>query len=342
MKKKLLAMVSTMLVGTLLLTACGGGGSDTETTTTDTAASEETDAGDDSSASSSDIKIGMIVNDGSADTYQTTYYTAAQEYAEELGVEIQLLDPKGDVATQANQVQDLINMNCDVIVIWPVNSESAVSSVKAVDDAGIPCLVANTPVVEEGLEYTVGFVGPSNVEEGKQSAQAMVDALGEGAKIVEITGQSGYSTTTERSSGMKEAVEAGGLEILDSQPGDGKRETSQQVMENFLVKYAVGEVDAVFCFDDNTAFGAINAIEAVGREGDVKVYAAAAGDFSTVEYVREGRLSGIAMQSPIIDAQTTLDFAVKVANGEEIEFYNYIETPVATPDNIDTLEIEEW
>ena len=35
--------------------------------------------------------------------------------------------------------------------------------------------------------------------------------------------------------------------------------------------------------------------------------------------------------------------AVKLAAGEEPEeFYNYIETPVATPDNVDSLGLEEW
>ena len=49
------------------------------------------------------------------------------------------------------------------------------------------------------------------------------------------------------------------------------------------------------------------------------------------------------MQSPIIDAQTALDYAVRIAKGEEIaEFDNFMETPVATADNLDSLNIEPW
>ena len=38
-----------------------------------------------------------------------------------------------------------------------------------------------------------------------------------------------------------------------------------------------------------------------------------------------------------------LHMAVKLAAGEEpAEFYNYIETPVATQENVDSLGLEEW
>ncbi|MFV0529565.1 MAG: sugar ABC transporter substrate-binding protein [Lachnospiraceae bacterium] len=333
MKKKVAAILGAVCMTTALLAGCGG----QSTTSSSTSAGTETQSQD------AALKVGMVVNDGGADTYQTTYYTAAQEYAAELGIDLQLLDPKGDVTVQANQVQDLIGMNCDVIVVWPVNSETAVASVKAVSDAGIPVMTANTNVVESGEEYIECYVGPSNYEEGKASAEVMAEDLGNSGSIVEITGQNGYSTTTERSTGMTDLIAETDIELLDSQPADGNREKAQQVMENYLVKYAKGELDAVFCFDDNTAFGAINAIEAAGRQDDIKVYAAAAGDYATVSYVEQGKLSGIAMQSPIIDSQTALDFAVRLGNGEEItEFYNYIETPVATPENISTLELEEW
>lgn len=350
MKKKLLAMISVTMVASMMVTGCGLVGGDSKSDTAaktdaadkpDTSKGTDTKAADNSSAGGK-LKIGMVVNNGGADTYQTTYYSAAEAYAKEIGVDLQLLDPVGDVTTQSNQVQDLINMKCDTIVVWPVNSETAVASVKAISEAGIPVLTANTNVVKQGEQYIKCYVGPSNVEEGKQSAQVMVKDLGSDKKIVEITGPNGYSTTSERSEGMKQGIEGSGIQVVDAQPGEANREKSQQVMENYLVKYAAGDIDAVFCFDDNTAIGAINAIEAAGREGDVKVYAAAAGDYGTVSYVKEGKISGVAMQSPIIDAQTALDFALKVAKGENVDPLNYIETPVATPSNIGSLELTEW
>ena len=60
-------------------------------------------------------------------------------------------------------------------------------------------------------------------------------------------------------------------------------------------------------------------------------------------YVKDGKIAATAMQSPHFDAQEALDMAVKLAAGEEpAEFYNYIETPVATQENVDSLGLEEW
>lgn len=342
MKKRLLAMISAALVATMLLTACGGS-KEEAAAPAEEATEEATEETTEEAAPAGTLKIGMTCNNAGADPYQTAYYETVVAYAAEQGVDLQILDPKGDATTQANQIQDLINMECDAIIVWPVNGEAAVASVRAINKAGIPCLTANTNVAEAGEEFIKCYVGPSNVEEGKQSAQAMVEMIGPDAKIVEISGPAGYTTSLERTEGMQLGIEGTNIQVLDSQTGEGNREKCQQVMENYLVKYAPGEIDAVFCFDDNGAFGAWNAVEAAGRQEDVKIFAAAAGSFETTDYVREGKINATAMQSPHYDAQAAIDMAIKLANGEEpAEFYNYIETPVATPDNVDSLNLKEW
>ncbi len=351
MKKKLLAMISLTLTASIALTGCIGNGGNQSSSTGGSAASDSAggsdtagDAADDSAGGSGDHLIGMVVNNGGQDPYQTAYYNTIKDKAKEMNINLQLLDPVGDATTQANQVQDLINMKCDAIIIWPVNSETGVASARAVQKASIPCMTANTNVSADGEEFIKCYVGPSNVEEGKQTAEAMLENIGEDAKIVEITGPAGYSTSLERSQGMKEAIEGTNIEVLDSQTGEGNREKCQQVMENYLVKYGKGEIDAVYTFDDNAAYGAWNAIEAAGRQDDVKIFAAASGSYGTINYVKDGKIQATAMQSPHFDAESALEMAVKLADGEEPEeFYNYIDTPVATPDNADSLDLgEEW
>ena len=291
MKKKLFAMISLTLTASIALTGCIGNGGNQSSSTGGSAASDSAggsdtagDAADDSAGGSGDHLIGMVVNNGGQDPYQTAYYNTIKDKAKEMNINLQLLDPVGDATTQANQVQDLINMKCDAIIIWPVNSETGVASARAVQKAGIPCMTANTNVSADGEEFIQCYVGPSNVEEGKQTAEAMLENIGEDAKIVEITGPAGYSTSLERSQGMKEAIEGTNIEVLDSQTGEGNREKCQQVMENYLVKYGKGEIDAVYTFDDNAAYGAWNAIEAAGRQDDVKIFAAASGSYGTIRF----------------------------------------------------------
>lgn len=324
MKKKIMILISVMMVVSMMLAGCVGGGGATE---------------------GSGPMIGMVVNYAGQDPYQTAYYDTMVSYAKEKGVNLQILDPKGDVTKQANQIQDLIGKKCDCIIVWPVNGATAASFVRAIDKAGIPCLTANTNVAEDGEAFIKCYVGPSNVEEGKLTAQQMVKELGDDAKVVEIAGPAGYTTSLERSQGLKEGIEGTNVQVLDSQTGEGNREKCQQVMESYLQKYPKGEIDAVYTFDDNGAYGAWNAIEDAGRQDDVKIYAAASGSYGTLDYVKDGKIAATAMQSPHFDAQSTLDMAIKLANGEEPEeFYNYIETPVAYSENAEQLEseLEAW
>lgn len=353
MKKKTLSFISAVLVGMMLITGCGSkeaaapeenSSQEAETTQEESAPEESTEEQESGEKASADgKKIGMVVNYAGQDPYQTSYYDTMISYAKEQGVDLQILDPKGDSTTQANQVQDLINMKCDCIIIWPVNSEAAVASARAVTNAGIPCMTANTRISEAGEEFIKCHVGPSCVEESKQTAQEMVKQLGEDAKIVEISGPAGYSAALERTQGLQEGIEGTNIEIMDSQTGEGNREKCQQIAENYLVKYGEGELDAIFVYDDNGAFGAYNAVEAAGRQDDVKVYAGAAGSYETLDWVKDGKIAATVMQSPYYDAETALDMAVKLANGEEPDsFDNNIETPLATAETVDTLEMEEW
>ena len=99
----------------------------------------------------------------------------------------------------------------------------------------------------------------------------------------------------------------------------------------------------MFAQDDNGAIGAYNAVESAGRVGEFPIYAGATGDYGTISYIEQGLIAGTAVQSPVIDAQTALTWAVWMALGNELPaFYNYIETPLATPDNIASLNIAEW
>lgn len=288
-------------------------------------------------------KIGMVVNHAKQDHYQEFYYDIMKQYAKEQGVQLVLFDPAGDAEVQKNQVQNLINMQCDCIVIWPVNSEEAVASAKAVKEAGIPCMTANTRMTPEGEQYIQCHVGPSCYEEGTIVAEEMLRQLGEDIKVAEIAGPEGYASSEERTAALIDTLAGTQAVILDSQSGQGNRSVGQQIAEEYLETYPKGELDAIFTYDDNAAYGAWNAVEAAGRQNDVKIYAVAVGKIESLDYVRDGKIAGAVVQSPYFDAEDTLDMAIDLASGRKPEkFENNIETPLLTKETVDALHLKEW
>src|SRR6056297_3513514 len=285
------------------------------------------------------MKIGITQNNVGVDSYQTTYeksFIAAAEAND--AVKTVVLDAGGDVARQIAQMEDLIQQEVDAIIIWPTNGEAVIPAVRKASQADIPVVVTNSNIAEAGFDFVSSFSGPDNVTQGARSAEIMCDrfkALGieDEARVVEITGQPGYTTAIERSDGFQDRLPevCPNVELVESQPGDWNREKSQQVMEAFLVKY--DDIDGVYAGDDNMGVGALNAAKAAGRDGITFVGAT---NFAVgYEAMGRGEYWGSIYQSPVDDAEAALQTAIDLLDGEEVPFLNYFDTPKITQENMD-------
>lgn len=290
-------------------------------------------------ASADTMKIGITQNNVGVDSYQTTYEKAFIAAAKKNpNVETVVLDAGGDVARQIAQVEDLIQQDVDAIIIWPTNGEAVIPAVRKAHQAGIPVIVTNSNIAESGFDFVKSFSGPDNITQGARAAEIMCDKFKEmgienEAKVVEITGQPGYTTAIERAKGFDDRLPevCPKVTLMDSQPGDWNREKSQQVMEAFLVKY--DDIDGVYAGDDNMGVGALNAAKAAGRKGIIFVGAT---NFAVgYEAMAAGDYWGSIYQSPVDDAEAALKTAIDVLEGKDVPFLNYFDTPKITQDNMD-------
>lgn len=284
--------------------------------------------------------IGITQNNVGVDSYQTTYeqaFIAAAEKSD--NVEAVVLDAGGDVARQIAQMQDLIQQEVDAIIIWPTNGKAVIPAVRQAHQAGIPVIVTNSNIAEEGFDFVASFSGPNNVQQGASAAEIMCDrfkdlGIADEAQIVEITGQPGYTTAIERSDGFTQRLPevCPNVTLLESQPGDWNREKSQKVMEAFLIKY--DDIDGVYAGDDNMGVGALNAAKAAGRAEGITFVGAT--NFAVgYEAMERGEYWGSIYQSPVDDAEAALQTAIDVLEGKEVPFLNYFDTPKITQENMD-------
>ena len=294
------------------------------------------------SATAAEFKIGITQNNVGVDSYQTTYekaFIAAAEANDK--VEAVVLDAGGDVARQIAQMEDLIQQEVDAIIIWPTNGEAVIPAVRKAFNAGIPVIVTNSNIAEQGFEFVKVFSGPDNITQGSRAAEIMCDkfkdmGIADEAKVVQISGQPGYTTAIERQKGFDDRLPevCPNVELVETQPGDWNREKSQKVMEAFLVKY--DDIDGVYAGDDNMGVGALNAAKAAGREGIIFVGAT---NFAVgYEAMERGEYWGSIYQSPVDDAEAALKSAVDVLEGKELPFLNYFDTPKITQDNMSEFE----
>jgi ribose transport system substrate-binding protein len=286
--------------------------------------------------------VGITQNNVGVDSYQTTYEKAFVAAAEaNPDIDVVVLDAGGDVARQIAQMEDLIQQQVDAIIIWPTNGEAVIPAVRKAHQAKIPVVVTNSNIAEAGFDFVTSFSGPDNITQGARAAEIMCDrfkAMGtdKEARIVQISGQPGYTTAIERAKGFEDRLPevCPDVTLLETQPGDWNREKSQQVMEAFLVKH--DDIDGVYSGDDNMGVGALNAARAAGRSGDI-VFVGATNFAVGYEAMAAGDYWGSIYQSPVDDAEAALQTALDILGGKDVPFLNYFDTPKITQDNMDSF-----
>lgn len=342
--KRFLVLCGTGLL-MLSLSACGTRESKTNGIVIGSSAQEEAiDLGPDHTGQDfSEYRVGVSLSDCTSNTYCTSYVQALNEAMDTYDVDATVFDAFGDPGQQAAQIKTLISMNVDLIILWPSNSGAAVNWVQSIHDAGIPVLIANTNIASEGEQYIEGFVGPSGVEEGYQTACRMLTDLEGRGNIVVLNGPDNYAPVAERRKGLKDAIVGTRINIIDEFSDTEQRSVAKTYMEECLKNHPIGEIDAIFCYDDEAALGAFDAMSVMNRTGEIKVYISASGNYDILSFIEDGHVAASSIQSPIVDARTTVNYALDLLLGNELpEFYNYISTPLASPDNVNSLKLTPW
>lgn len=350
MKKRLYALLALTLA-VLLLSACAGGtGSSTPSAAAPSAAPAEPGSAAAPASAGSEVPadaphVGFVFSDAQADAYHTAHYNEDIRYAKEKGVNLTILDAAGDIDLQIRQIEDMIEMNVDVLMLWALDTNAVVPAVKKAHEAGIPVIV-NVKVSDEGMEYVTCYVGADYYSEGVLAGELTVDYFEKNptddgtVKVVEIAHLPGNLIGQQRGDGFREGIAGSDIEVIESHSAEGSREKATQLMENYITKYG-DDVDVVFIQGDSVAHGAMNAIEAAGKTGEILVVGISLAAESYDRMVNREMYASV-LESPLESAHSMIDTAIALANGEEVPETVYIELGPVTWDNVQEIEKPTW
>lgn len=295
MKKMLLMFV---LLAMMVLAACSmdAPGSD----------SEETTGGEEASG---DYTVGFSISTLN-NPFFVTLSEGAEAKASELGASLSVVDAQDDASKQASDVEDLIQQGVDMILINPVDSEAVASAVASANNADIPVITVDRSA-ESG--EVVSHIASDNVAGGEMAAEHLLSLIGDGAQVAELEGVPGSSAARERGEGFNN-IAADSMDVVAKQTANFNRAEGLSVMENIL--QANPDVTGVFAHNDEMALGALEAIEASGK--DVTVVGFDATD-DAVAAVEEGRLAGTIAQKPEMIGEMAVETAIQHLDGEEVE-----------------------
>jgi len=205
--------------------------------------------------------IAVFTKNTTNPAYQA-FRIAADQIGRSAGVKILHFVPKqpDNVDEQKAMVEQVLKDRPDAVVFIPVDDVAMIDSVKKLNDAKIPIVLAANPLPGDFVTY----VGADDFEIGTREARYLFEELGGKGKIVVIEGTAGAPTNRERVRGYKRALaEYPAIEVLGFGAGNYQEPDAKRVMERFLGQYT--QIDAVLSANDSMALGALEALKAANR-----------------------------------------------------------------------------
>lgn len=262
-------------------------------------------------------KIGLIVS-----TLNNPFFvdlkTGIENQAKKLGYDVVVLDSQNDPAKEVSNMEDISVKDVDVVLLNPVDSDSAIASVMVANNLDLPVITVDRAA--NGGEV-VSHVASDNAEGGKMAAQYLINQLGDNANIVELEGIAGSSATRDRGAGFDNEIENSNLNIITKQSADFDRTKGLSVMENII--QSKGDIDAVFAQNDEMALGALKALQDANMN-DILVVGFDATD-DAVASVEKGEMSATIAQQPKLIGETAVNLVHRFLSGEKVENFAPVE-----------------
>ena len=246
----------------------------------------------------------------------------AQQAADSLGIElvVQAPDREIDVERQMQIIENLLQTGIEVLLLTPSGSREIVSAIAEANRAEVPVVIVDTRADEEALTAAGAristFIGSDNVDGGRMAGRFVAEALGGQGRVAIVEGIPGHETGDSRLQGFREVIaEHPGISIVASQTANWERDQAFNVTQNMLQSHP--ELQAIFAANDMMALGAVEAIAAAGRTGELIVVGFDALDEAR-QAIRDGRMDATIAQHPREMGRIAIESAWSILQGDSV------------------------
>jgi D-xylose transport system substrate-binding protein len=284
-----------------------------------------------------DITVGVLMPEKTNSRYEKFDYPIIQAKIAEL------TDKKGktvyangvaDADKQANQMQQMIDDQVDVILLDAVDSKKIATMVKKAKDAGIP-VIAYDRLAEGPIDAYVSF---DNELVGEVQGRTLVEALGENIdtsdKIVMLNGSPSDPNAGQFKAGALSELN-GKVTIAEKYDVDGwKPETAKKDMAEAIKAIGKDNIAAVYSANDAMAEAAIEAMEEAGMT-ELPPITGQDAELPAVQRIVTGEQFMSVYKSYPLEAEAAAEMAVAKIQGKGILFDSLTQDRVDSPTNKD-------
>jgi ribose transport system substrate-binding protein len=236
-----------------------------------------------------------------------------------------------DTGEQIRIVEQMVNSGAKALVIAPADSKALVSAVKKAMDQGVIVINIDNRLDPELLKskgISVPFVGPDNRKGARMVGDYLAkEKLKAGDQVGIIEGVPTTTNAQQRTAGFKDAMDAAKMKIVSVQSGNWEIDKGNAVAASMLNEYP--DLKALLAGNDSMALGAVSAVRAAGKAGQVQVVG-----YDNINAIKpmlkDGRVLATLDQAASQQAVFGIQAALKVLKGEkpDVDADNVIQTPV--------------
>jgi ribose transport system substrate-binding protein len=287
--------------------------------------------------------------------FHVAMVAGAQARADELGWELVVQAPasEGDFQAFVTTVEQLLQTGVEAISINPIGTDSAITAVRAANEAGIPILAHNfiTPfddpelVVASYIGYDQWGGAEALAKETCNLIAAKYDSTPEmtNGKVYILLGiESIFSR--RRTGGFLAGLEKNcpNVEVVGQQTAEWLRTKGQEVAAIALQQ--TPDIDVFYGNSDEMAIGAALAAEQLGLVINEDFFAVGIdGNQPTLDLLAEGKFSATLGVDPFRMGVTVIDAMKAVFDGEEVPQILLTPSVVVMPENLEAyLAGELW
>ena len=232
-----------------------------------------------------------------------------------------------DFDAQTTAVESFVTQKMDVIVLAPADSKAMVAPVARAIKAGVTVVNFDVALDQAAMKkagLNLAFIGPDNRAGAKLAGDALVKAIGPGAKVVIIEGNPGADNAQQRKAGFMDSVKEGKLNVVASRTAMWETEEANKVFTNILT--ANPDIKGVMVANDSMAVGVAKALDAAGQGGKILVVG-----FDNIPAIRplikSGKVLATVDQFGSQMAANAIDLGIK-SRKEGKPLQGWVKTPI--------------
>jgi ABC-type sugar transport system substrate-binding protein len=269
---------------------------------------------------------------------QVAYFQSSvaggKKAADELGVDLTVLDPQADANRQVTLFEDCIARKVKGIVVDPIESGALKGAIEQAGKQGIAVAVLDTPIHAPAVIANIGVPQRDAAHEfGEFVAGWLIGKLDGKAKIGIMLAST--EVQLARRDGFVEAMQAvPGAEIVAT--GDGRNILERATAEAEDMLTAHPDINVIYATGDPQLQGGLAAAASQNRKIAFFGWDDIPAPF--LKPLEDGRIVGFLKQRPAVGGETAVRYLVKHVKGEEVPAQFSYRPDVVTFYNLDKFK----